>query len=205
MINDPELTSVALPDPTRPDVGLILISEWRTQGLKEQERVMSGVMDVWQNSRLPTAYLSRHCLKGTDDQTILNYAQWTHPDAYRAFAEEPQNQQALGSAIQALYTAGPPGRYTLYRSVALRDASTRCFTTVSYDTAGSPAARELADELATRSITTPASPELIAQHFHVSEDGRRLYVLSAHADEPEEATPLFRPYRGLVRLSSPAT
>jgi hypothetical protein len=204
MANDLELAADALPDPTRPDAGLVLISEWQTQGREEQERVMSGVMDVWENTRLPTAYLSRYCLEGSDGRTILNYAQWTNSDAHRAFAANPQNQQTLGSAIQGLFTAGPPGRYRLYRSIALREAAVRYFTTASYDTEDSETARELADTLATRSAAA-APTALIAEHFHISEDGQRLYVLSAHEAEPDETNPRFRPYRGLARRRPVAT
>lgn len=203
MANDLEFAATALPDPTRSDAGLVLISEWHTQGREKQERVMSGVMDAWENTRLPTAYLSRYCLAGSDGRTILNYAQWTRSDAHRAFATNPQNQQTLGTAIQGLFTAGPPGRYTLYRSIALREAPVRYFTTASYDTDESETARERADMLATRSAATPS--ELIAEHFHISEDGQRLYVLSAHEAEPAETTLRFRPYRGLARRWPVAT
>lgn len=165
---------------------------------------MSGVMDAWENSRLPTAYLSRYCLEGSDGRTILNYAQWTNSDAHRAFAANPQNQQTLGNAIQSLFTAGPPGRFTLHRSIALREAAVRYLTTASYDTEGSATARELADKLAARS-TAAAPSELIAEHFHISEDGQRLYVLSAHEAEPAETTARFRPYRGLARRWPVAT
>ncbi|GGW85841.1 hypothetical protein [Streptomyces caelestis] len=204
MTNDLELSAAALPDPTRPDAGLVLISEWHTQGPQEQERVMSGVIDAWENTRLPTAYLSRYCLEGVDGQTILNYAQWTHTAAHRAFAADPQNQQTLGNAIQDLITAGPPGRYTLYRSTALRGTAVRYFTTASYDTEDFATARELADKLAARNAAA-APPALIAEHFHISEDGQRLYVLSAHEAEPVETTPRFRPYRGLARRSPVAS
>lgn len=81
MSPDTELTAVALPDPARPNVGLVLVSAWHTQGPKDQRRVMSGVMDAWEDTRLPDAYLSRHCLEGSDGRTILNYAQWTGPGA----------------------------------------------------------------------------------------------------------------------------
>ncbi|MFJ4819865.1 hypothetical protein [Streptomyces sp. NPDC088801] len=204
MANDLELAADALPDPTRPDAGLVLISEWHTQSREEQKRVMSGVMDAWENTRLPAAYLSRYCLEGSDGRTILNYAQWTNSDAHRAFAANPQNQQTLGNAIQSLFTAGPPGRYTLHRSIALREATVGYFTTASYDTEDPATARELADELVARS-TAAAPSELIAEHFHISEDGQRLYVLSAHEAEPAEITARFRPFRGLARRWPVAT
>jgi hypothetical protein len=204
MANDLELAATALPDPTRPEAGLVLISEWHTQGPEEQERVMSGVMDVWENTRLPTAYLSRYCLEGSDGRTILNYAQWTHSDAHREFAADPQNQQTLGKAIQGLFTAGPPGRYRLHRSIALREAAVRYFTTASYDTEDSETARARADTLATQSAAAAPS-ELIAEHFHISEDGQRLYVLRTHETEPDETTLRFRPYRGLARRRPVAT
>ncbi|MCX4428534.1 hypothetical protein ACIQWL_52610 [Streptomyces mirabilis] len=157
---------------------------------------MSGVMDAWEDTRLPDAYLSRHCLEGSDGRTILNYAQWTGPEAHRSFATDPHNQRTLRSAVQALYTAGPPGRYTLHRSVSLRAAPVRCFTTTSYDTEDAAAARALAEKLAARTST---APELVAEHFHVAEDGRSLYVLAAHEAEPEISAPRFCPYRGWAR------
>src|SRR5688500_6178090 len=100
---DASLRPTALPDPARPDAGLVLASLWRTGGLEQQQKVMSGVMDAWEKTRLPAAYLARHCLAGSDGRTILNFAQWTSPEAHRTFAADPHNQQTLGSAIQALY------------------------------------------------------------------------------------------------------
>ncbi|CAM5422108.1 hypothetical protein SSPIM334S_06306 [Streptomyces spiroverticillatus] len=76
---------------------------------------MSGVMEAWEKAPLPAAYLARHCLAGSDGRTILNFAQWTTSEAHRIFAADPRNQQTLGDAVQALYSADPPGRYAPHR------------------------------------------------------------------------------------------
>lgn len=154
--------------------------------------------------RLPTAYLSRYCLEGSDGRTILNYAQWTNSDAHRAFAANPRTSRPSATRSRACSQLYSPGRFTLHRSIALREAAVRYLTTASYDTEGSATARELADKLAARS-TAAAPSELIAEHFHISEDGQRLYVLSAHEAEPAETTARFRPYRGLARRWPVAT
>ncbi|MGW7450032.1 hypothetical protein [Streptomyces sp. NPDC054787] len=196
---DASLRSAALPDPARPDAGLVLASLWRTAGLEQQQKVMSGVMDAWEKTRLPASYLARHCLAGSDGRTILNFAQWTSPEDHRTFAADPHNQQTLGSAIQALYSADPPGRYVPYRLAGRQDGATRYFTATWHETADDGAARSLADELTERASTAVASPAAVAEYFFIGEAGRQLLVLAGFQDEPRGAGPWFRPFRGLVR------
>ncbi|MER7912673.1 hypothetical protein [Streptomyces sp. NPDC096068] len=187
------LRPVAPPDPARPDAGLVLASLWHTEGPEQQRKVMSGVMDAWEATRLPAAYLARHCLEGSDGRTILNFAQWTASEEHRAFAADPRNQQTLGSAVQALYSAGPPGRYAPHRLAARREGAARGFTATWHDTEDAGAARSLADELAGRDTAAPA------EYFYVAENGRQLLVLAGFEDEPGGADLWFRPFRGLVR------
>lgn len=189
----------ALPDPARPDAGLILASLWRTRGLEQQQKVMSGVMDAWEKARLPAAYLARHCLAGSDGRTILNFAQWTSPGAHRTFAADPRNQQTLGSAIQALYSADPPGRYVPYRFAVRQDGAACYFTATWHDTEDDGMARSLADELTERAPAALASSAPVAEYFYIGEAGRQLLVLAGFQDEPGGAGPWFRPFRGLVR------
>ncbi|MFC8897440.1 hypothetical protein [Streptomyces cinereoruber] len=190
------LRPIAPPDPTRPDAGLVLASLWHTEGPEQQRKVMSGVMDAWEEARLPAAYLARHCLAGSDGRTVLNFAQWTTPEAHRAFAADPRNRQTLGSAVQALHSAGPPGRYAPHRLTGRHGGTARCFTATWYDTEDAGAARSLADALAGRE---PADPAAVAECSFVAEDGRQLLVLTGFEDEPGGAGPWFRPFRGLVR------
>ncbi|MFE6778278.1 hypothetical protein [Streptomyces sp. NPDC057702] len=190
---DTGLQPVALPTPDRPDAGLILASVWRTEGPDHQRRVMSGVMDAWEVAQLPAAYLARHCLAGSDGRTILNFAQWTDPDAHLAFAADPRNQQTLGSAIQALYSADPPGRYAPYRFTGRHDGAVRYFTATRHATEDADTARSLADELAERSSAA------LGQSFYVGEDGRQLLALAGFEIEPAGASLWFRPFRGLTR------
>ncbi|WP_432085466.1 hypothetical protein [Streptomyces sp. bgisy095] len=192
------LRPTALPDPTRPDAGLVLASLWHTEGPEQQQKVMSGVMDAWEEARLPAAYLARHCLAGSDGRTILNFAQWTDSGAHRAFAADPRNQQTLGSAVQALYSAGPPGRYAPHRLTRRNDGTARCFTATWYDTEDAGAARSLADARAGRDPAAPSSPNAVTECFYVAEDGRQLLVLTGFEDEPADGL-RFRPFRGLVR------
>ncbi|WP_053643935.1 MULTISPECIES: hypothetical protein [unclassified Streptomyces] len=187
------LLPVAPPDPARPDAGLVLASLWHTEGPEQQRKVMSGVMDAWEATRLPAAYLARHCLAGSDGRTVLNFAQWTTSEAHRAFAADPGNQQTLGSAVQALYSAGPPGRYAPHRFTARREGVVRCLTATRHDTEDAGAARSLADELTGRDTAA------LAEYFYVGEDGRQLLVLAGFEDEPGGDETSFRPFRGLVR------
>ncbi|MFC8490352.1 hypothetical protein ACFUJU_06020 [Streptomyces sp. NPDC057235] len=189
------LRPTALPDPTRPDAGLVLASLWHTEGPEQQRRVMSGVMDAWEEARLPAAYLARHCLAGSDGRTVLNFAQWTDSGAHRTFAADPRNQQTLGSAVQALYSAGPPGRYAPHRFTGRNDGTARCFTAAWYDTGDAGKARALADA---RTGHDPAAPDAVTECFYVAEDGRQLLVLTGFEDEPADGL-RFRPFRGLVR------
>ncbi|THC51844.1 hypothetical protein [Streptomyces sp. A1499] len=193
------LQPVALPDPARPDAGLVLASLWHTGGPEQQRRVMSGVMDAWEKARLPAAYLARHCLAGSDGRTILNFAQWTSPSAHRAFTADPRNQQTLGSAVQALYSADPPGRFLPHRFAERHGAAARCFTATWHDTEDEGRARSPADALAERAPAATASSAAVAEYFYVGEAGRQLLVLTGFQDEPSGAGPWFRPFRGLVR------
>ncbi|MFF5427711.1 MULTISPECIES: hypothetical protein [unclassified Streptomyces] len=193
------LRPLALPDPARPDAGLILASLWHTRGPEQQQKVMTGVMDAWEKARLPAAYLARHCLAGSDGRTVLNFAQWTSPEAHRTFAADPRNQQTLGSAIRALYAAEPPGRYVPYRFAGRHDEAARHFTATWYDTEDDRTARALADELAERVPTAPVPSAAATSYFFIGEEGRQLLVLAGFQEEPGGAGPWFRPFRGLVR------
>ncbi|WP_329377780.1 hypothetical protein [Streptomyces sp. NBC_01716] len=201
---EPEPVESALPDLARPDAGLILMSQWQTDGPERQRTVMAGVMDVWREADLPVAYLARHCLAGSDGRTILNYAQWATSEGHRAFAADPRNQRTVARGVEALISAGPPGRFTLHRSVVLDPgAVARSFGAISYDTGGLAESRALVRELAERTAAAPASGTLIAEHLHISEDGARVRVLSAYEDDGDDAGDIsglrFRPFRGLVR------
>ena len=195
------LRPVALPDPARPDAGLILASLWHTEGPEQQQKVMSGVMDAWEKAPLPAAYLARHCMAGSDGRTILNFAQWTSPEAHRAFAADPRNQQSLGHAVQALYSADPPGRYVPYHFARRHDGAARYFTATWHDTKDDGMARSLADELTGRAPAAPASSVAVAEHFYIGEAGRQLLVLAGFQDEPGGDGPWFRSFRGLVRAA----
>ncbi|MEU6984544.1 hypothetical protein ABZ946_14160 [Streptomyces sp. NPDC046324] len=165
----------ALPLFGRPDAGLILISEWRTEDAERQRIVMDGVVDTWAQARLPETFLSRYCLAGSDGRTILNFAQWTSSEAHLAFAADPANRRDIADSIQSLITVGPPGRYRHDRAVVLRDAPVR-------------------------SLSTTGSEDGVAQYFHRGgEDGRLVHVLTAHEDEGDGTALRFRPYRGVVR------
>ncbi|MFG2771760.1 hypothetical protein [Streptomyces sp. NPDC048350] len=159
----------------RPDAGLVMISEWRTEDAERQRIVMDGVVDTWAQARLPESFLARYCLAGTDGRTILNVAQWTSAEAHLAFAADPANRRDIADSIQALITVGPPGRYRHDRAVVLRDAPVR-------------------------SLGTTSSEDGVAQYFHRGgEDGRLVHVLTAYEDEGDGTALRFRPYRGLVR------
>ncbi|MFF3319478.1 hypothetical protein ACFYV5_28765 [Streptomyces sp. NPDC003035] len=168
--------SGALPALARPDAGLVLISEWYTENAERRRVVMDAVVDTWARARLPEAFLSRHCLAGSDGRTILNYAQWTDPAAHFEFAADPANQRAIAESIQALVTEGPPGRYSRPRVVRLRETPLRGL-----------------------SLSVSRSDDGVAQYIHRGEDGRRVHVLTAHDDEGDGTVLRFRPYRGVVR------
>ncbi|WP_329119269.1 hypothetical protein [Streptomyces sp. NBC_01353] len=178
MTNDSRGTKLAesddFPALARPDAGLILIAEWSTQDAERQRLVMDAVVDAWARAELPEAFLSRHCLMGSDGRTILNYAQWTDSAAHYAFTADPANQRAIAASVQALTTVGPPGRYTRDRVVRLREAPIR-------------------------TLSATRSDDGVAQYFHRGEDGRRLHVLTAHDDDRGGTALRFRPYRGVVR------
>ncbi|WP_137988695.1 hypothetical protein [Streptomyces vilmorinianum] len=174
--------SGGLPSFGRPDAGLVLISEWQTEDAERQRIVMDGVIDTWARARLPEAFLARHCLAGSDGRTILNIAQWTDAAAHLAFTADPANQRAIADSVHALITVGPPGRYTYDRTVVLRETLP-----------GRPI----------RSLSTSTPSEAgeagVARHFHRSEDGKRVHVLTAHEDEGDGTALRFRPCRGVVR------
>ncbi|MCT4356414.1 hypothetical protein M5362_25120 [Streptomyces sp. Je 1-79] len=167
----------ALPVLGRPDAGLVMISEWRTEDAERQRTVMDGVVDAWARARLPETFLSRYCLAGSDGRTILNIAQWASPEAHLAFAADPAGRRDIADAVQALITVGPPGRYRHERTVVLRDAPVR-------------------------SLGTTAAEDGVAQYFHRDEDGRRVHVLTAHEDDGDGTVLRFRPHRGLVRTAA---
>ncbi|QRK13217.1 hypothetical protein JQX13_26210 [Archangium violaceum] len=184
MITTPGLVSHPLTDITRPDAGHILISEWMTDSPEQQRAAMDATLDAWEQHPLPMEFLSRLCFAGTDGHTILNYAQWTRPEAHLAFAQDPRNQATLAQRITAAVgEVGKPSSYRLYRSMLPAGRSGQvpgCIVGVSFDTDGEDTARRFIDTLVDHfSGIQPTVPGGgIASHFHIRSDGRRVFNFS---------------------------
>ncbi len=181
------------PDVTRRDAGTILVSPWIVGTPERQHAAIEATLAEWSHRTDTAGFLSLSGFASADGGSVLNYAQWTSDAAHLAFM-----QSARPALVREIDTVVPgierPGvvRYRLHRSVVPDRRRWRVpgtMVAVTFDVEGPDVQRALIDVLVTRgpALTDP-HPGLIAAHFHVSVDGRRVLNYSewtdatAHAD-----------------------
>ncbi|EPH44730.1 hypothetical protein ABT390_31060 [Streptomyces aurantiacus] len=185
------LVTDPLPDILRDDAGHVLMSEGDVGDPARQRAVIQGAFEAWRRHPLPEGFLSRAFFAGTDGRTVLDYAQWTSAEAYRAFARDEDGQE-LVRGIQAAIGADTegPGVYRLYRSMKAA-AGTPGVTPgvvvrVAFDTDGESTARRLVDTIVDHyGGEQPPGDEGggLASHFHIRQDGLRVVNYSEWTSE----------------------
>ncbi|MBK1783151.1 SDR family oxidoreductase [Prauserella cavernicola] len=178
------------PEIEHPDAGLALVSTWTLDTSRRQRAAADAAMAAWGDAPWPAGLLSHSVLLGTDGRTVLNYSQWTGPEAVEAFrdTDPPERIRAIDDAVPGIRRDGL-GSYTRYRSV-VPDAGLRTgvVVLVSFETDGQRAARSFVDTLldehhpATRPDSEPVGG-MASNHFHVAVDGSSVVNYAEFRDE----------------------
>lgn len=185
----------ALPDITRPDVGIVLVSEWSLDTAERQRAVMDAAMAQWQHLLWPEGLLSHHCFASTDATTVLHFSQWTSEDAHSDFVrtDRPEYVRGVDEAVPGIVRHGVV-RYRWYRTFGPQpDAAPRipgCIIVVNIGADGPQRQRQWVDAVleALQGEEQPHA-ELISAHFHLSTDGTRVlnYAIWTNEDAHREA------------------
>lgn len=200
----------------RADAGLVLVGEWCVADPARQRDAADAALEAWRYRSLPAGLLAHHCLLGEDGRTVVHYLQWDDDVAARTFARtgKPCWIQAVDSAVPGIRHRAVTA-YRRYRDTAPLPAppATGCLVTVTVDLDGPDRQRQRAwvDNVFHAAGSASASPAagMLAAHFHVSVDGRRVLNLaewtSAEAHRDAVAGPAtgfragVRAFPGVVR------
>lgn len=176
-----------LPDITRPDVGIITISEWRVDSPERQKAAVDANMDAWRHAPWPEGLISHSCYAGTDGHTIMHYAQWSYEEAYDTFLKTGRSDrvQNIDAVVPGIERIGIK-KYQHYRSI-IPDGEPRvpgCIVIVSFETDGPATQRRFVDTLIdTVSSRITPHPGMIASHFHHSIDGTQVINYAEFTNE----------------------
>jgi hypothetical protein len=184
--------SRALPDISRPDAGLVLISEWTVATPERQRAAADAAMAAWDEVAWPDGLLSHTALVSTDGETVLHYSQWTGEDAHREYlrTDPPERIRRIDQDVPGIERHGVV-RHRRYRSLVLGDGDQRpgCIVVVRFETDGHDTAQRFVDRLldenpglASRSDVEPPDG-MLSNHFHISTDGTRVVNYAEFADE----------------------
>ncbi|MET9293808.1 hypothetical protein [Streptomyces sp. NPDC003077] len=173
-----------LPEVRRPGVGRVLISEWDVGSPERQREVLAEGTRAWVRTPLPEGFVSRVFYAGTDGRTVLNYGQWTSDAAHEEFVRgEGSGLRARMAAVVGKEVSGPRV-FRYYRSLLPQGERPQpgCIVTVRFETTGHEAARRLVDGLLEMMGGVQPGQGSIASHFHISEDGTRVFNYSEWGD-----------------------
>lgn len=122
-MQDSAIQKEVLPNLTRKDVGLILMSEWKTDGKSEQRKAVDAAMQVWDHFPWPKGLLSYNCYLGNNGQSILHYSQWEDEESQGEFVKNdpPERMQEIMKSV-SIERQGLD-KYHLYRSIVSDSAA----------------------------------------------------------------------------------
>ncbi|MFD9905962.1 antibiotic biosynthesis monooxygenase [Streptomyces sp. NPDC059063] len=167
-------------DPTRSDVGLTFFSTWHVGTPERQRATVDAIAHAWESRVWPhEGLLSYNVYTGSDGQTLMHHSQWRDDEAYQDFFANGRDQRnaEIDAAVPGIERLGLT-KTRHYRTVAGGGTGTpEAFVTVEVDFEGPDAERQRAwvDTVATALASDPVpAPGLVAAHFHLSTDGRRM-------------------------------
>lgn len=181
-----------LPDITRPDVGIVLVSQWTVGSPESQQALAEAIIAEWEREPWPQALISFNGFLSTDGQTVLTYAQWTSDEAHREF-ERTTRPTLIPGIVDAItgIERPEPVRYRLYRSY-VSDGSPRvpgCIVVVSIEAEGPERARRWVDFMFDDvGATAEPHPGLISANMHISIDGTQVLNYAEWTDEEAHRT-----------------
>ncbi len=202
----PAATPITLrtgPDITRPDAGIVAVTEFQVGGADRQQALFEASRAAWATVPWPETLLAITWLASLDGQRALAYVQWRDESGFEAFGRthRPILTARLKAAAPTL-DPSPPVFYRRYRSETLPDApAPGCIVVVSVEFDGPDEARQRAwveavfDALASEP-TLPAGA--LGSHFHLSTDGTRVLNYAQWADEASHRNALERSGNGAI-------
>ena len=191
------------PDLTRPDAGLVVVSEFQLDGPADQRALFDASQAAWETLPWPRTLLSITWLAGTDGRSALAYVHWADDSEFAAFAttHRPFLAAHLAKAVPGL-APPPPTIYRRYRSGVRADAPTPgCIVAVSVQFDGPDDARQRAwIDTVFDAMAAEASPPAggISGHFHASVDGTRVLNYAEWIDEASHVAALARSGTGSI-------
>jgi hypothetical protein len=202
-VNVPPITVHTRPDLTRPDAGIVVVTEFEVGGADRQQALFAASRQTWDTLPWPETLLSIAWLASTDGQRALAYVQWRDDSEFEAYGRthRPVIAARLKAALPTVETT-PPVFYRRYRSGTRPDApEPGCVVAVSVEFEGPDEARQRAwvDTVfeAIEAETTPPEGG-IAAHFHLSIDGTRVLNYAEWIDEASHRAALERSGIGAV-------
>jgi hypothetical protein len=203
----PTAVSNRLPDIDRPDVGLVMVSQWIAGSPDRQRAGAEIILSGWQRVPWPADLLAVSCFLSTDGGGVLNYAQWKSADAVTDFmrVHGPTLGRGLDEAVPGLEHTGPVP-YKLYRSGVREGAPPPgCIVVVSVAFDGPDEQRQrlwvdaVFDALAGETDPPPGG---ISGHFHLATDGTRVLNYAEWTTEDAHREALERSGQGTVGSGS---
>ncbi len=191
------------PDLTRPDAGIVAVTEFQVGGADRQQALFEASRAAWASVPWPETLLSITWLASLDGQSALAYVQWRDDSGFEAFGRthRPALTARLQAALPTLVPA-PPVFYRRYRSATRPDApAPGCIVAVSveFDGPDEPRQRAWVDAVFDALAAEPEPPAGgIGAHFHVSTDGTRVLNYAEWVDEAAHQAALERSGIGAI-------
>jgi hypothetical protein len=199
----PPVTVHTHPDMTRPDAGLVVVTEFEVGGADQQQALFAASRAAWDTLPWPETLLSIAWLASTDGQRALAYVQWRDDSEFESYGRthRPILAARLKDALPAL-VASPPVFYRRYRSGTRPDAvDPGCIVAVSVEFDGADEARAGAwIDTVFDAIASDSAPPAggLGAHFHISVDGTRVLNYAEWVDEASHRAALERSGIGAV-------
>jgi heme-degrading monooxygenase HmoA len=175
----------SLPDIARPDSDIALISEWTVDTPERRRIVAETAIDAMEHGTWPEGLLSDNYFLGINEGTVLRYSQWTSEETADEFVRTDRSEWTRRTdAIRDRERHGITP-YRLYRSF-VPDGPPRscgCVVVITFETDGREWQRRLVDWLVDRLPDNPPHPGNIANHFHLSTDGTRVFNYTEWTDK----------------------
>ena len=191
------------PEMTRPDAGIVAVSEFHVGGADQQQALFEASRAAWDRLPWPETLLSIAWLASLDGQDALAYVQWRDDSEFEAYGQthRPWLAAHFKAALPALAPA-PPVFYRRYRSGTRPDApEPGCIVVVSVEFDGPDEVRQRAwVDAVFDALASEADPPAggLGAHFHVSTDGTRVLNYAEWIDEASHVAALERSGIGAI-------
>jgi hypothetical protein len=191
------------PDLTRPDAGIVAVTEFQVGGADQQQALFDASRAAWETLPWPETLLSITWLASLDGRGALAYVQWRDESEFESFGRthRPILAARLKAAAPAL-DPPPPVFYRRYRSGTRPDPPpVGCIVAVSVEFDGPDEARQRAwvDAVFEALASEPSPPTGgISGHFHLSTDGTRVLNYAEWVDEASHRAALERSGTGAI-------